>query len=161
MNLLNRSMIYLAQNDFVKAREDAVDAHEAVLERCGRRSTNLYYTASIAAKASKALADEIDSTENLIQTKTLPTRLKPRTIQDMLRKSKMTYSDHLRKEATEFERCAFRIQNLPDKSFMRSDYERARRSWDDDAEVGSSQRNERKKSYWNTHSTATDPQAEK
>ena len=133
MELLNRSLIYFAAGDFTKAMGDAVDAHNAILQNSGTRSTNLFISARISAKAIRALADEIEAAEEQIGAYPIP-RLRPRTVNEVMRKTRQGHVARLREEALEYEMCAQRISKLPEKHFMRSEYEHRRRMWDDDAD---------------------------
>ena len=126
--LLNRSVVYYALKDYVKSREDAIDAHEALIERCTNTSTHLFLSSTLAAKACRALSDEIDLAEKeyavASHSHVIRTRVKPRTVRDMMRDRRRSLSQYLRQEAEEFERCAKRISQLPEKAFMRDKSQR-------------------------------------
>ncbi|KNH04016.1 selenoprotein O and cysteine-containing protein-like protein [Perkinsela sp. CCAP 1560/4] len=132
--LLNRSIAYLMKKDYEKAREDALDAHDALLKRCGRHSTNLYFSSQVVAKVSRAFADELDrlrTDESVIQEQST---LLPRTLSSTMRKKGITPEKYLRMESDEHEKRAHFIKSMPGRYYMRHG-KQAPHMWDEGASM--------------------------
>ena len=116
--LLNRSMAYLAAKDYGKAREDAIDAHVALQNRCGLHSSNLYFSATVVSKVCAAFADNVDELEASEHITRELSSLLPRTIPALYRSKGMSITKYLRAEEKEYAQFARFIAQLPGHGHM-------------------------------------------
>ena len=126
--LLNRSMAYCCAKEFDKAREDAIDAHIAIQDRCGPRSSNLYFSARIVSQVCAAFAAEIEQLEKSEHITVELSTLLPRSIPAIYRKKGMSIGKYLREEEKEYAKFARYIMQLPGHAHMTGGRDEAKHS---------------------------------